>query len=253
MALGMTLGATGARADTCVTPIGADPKLAAIDGRARIDFLHRTLEEQAHYATLWKWWWVGIGSATVTWSLVQAAGWSAGDDVRRQTNVTDDLIVAAFSAVTPVATLLFSPRVASDAPVVDALLAQTSGGAAGTCLVVARIEELFEKGADEEARNTGVLVHLAGVLGVGAMFSILGVEAAEASNPTIRVAHWENAIVSGVGGLLLTQAQILTRPTGSVSAYRRYLRGELPPAPSAVSLTIVPMSAALGVSVRLSF
>lgn len=246
------LAASTARADTCPVPQGGGARLAALDARARIDFLHRNVDAQAHYARLWKWWWVGIGSATFTSSAVQAIGWAAGNDKTRDANVVDNVIVSAFSIVTPIFALAFALRVEKDAPAIDELLQQTGDGAAGSCLVLARMEELFQKDADEEALNTGILAQVAAIVGVGAMFAILAIEAAVATDPDVRDAHWLNAATNGIGGLILTEAQVLTTPTGAISAYRSYLKGDLPRAPK-VSWSVVPLVATPGVAFKLSF
>jgi hypothetical protein len=246
------VASTVARADTCPAPKEADAKLATIDARARIDFLHHTLDSQAHYANLWKWWWFGIGSATFATSAAQVVGWAAGNDVTRDANIIDNLVVSGFSIVTPITALLFALRVESDAPAVDALLRQTNDGAAGTCLVLARIEELFAKGAAEEALNTGVLSQILAFVGLGAMFSIMAVEAATSPHGPIQDVHWANAITNTGVGIILTEAQILTTPTGAASAYKRYLKGDLPRR-TKMSLSIVPMREAPGISLRLTF
>lgn len=241
-----------AYADTCPAPAGGGAKLAAIDAHERIEFLHHTLDDQARYANLWKWSWFGIGSATFSSSAILTIGWAAGNDVTREANIIDNLVVSGFSIVTPVTALLFALRVESDAPTVDALLAQTNDGAAGTCLVLARIEELFKKGADEEAFNTGVLTQILAFVGLGAMFSIMAVEAATASIPANRDAHWQNAITNTGVGIVLTEAQILTTPTGAANGYKRYLKGELP-ARKKVAFSVSPMREAPGISLKLSF
>ncbi len=248
----IVLLAATAHGDTCPVPEGGSPKLEAIDARERIDFLHRAESDQARYARTWKWAWFGIGSALTVSNLVQAAGWAAGNDVARDANIVDNLIVAGFSAVTPVAALLFSLRVESDAPAIDELLRQTGDGSAGTCLVLARMEELFMKGAEEEEFNTAWFQHVIAMLGVGAMFTIMAVEAATASNPDVQQAHWINAITNGVGGVILTEAQLLTSPTGAVSGYKHYLKGDLP-ARKKASLSLVPLAVGPGVALRVVF
>ncbi len=244
------LASAPAHADTCPTPEGGSAKLAAVDARERIDFLHRTVDDQARYARTWKWAWFAIGSATFASSAVQVAGWAAGNDVTREANIIDNLVVSAFSIVTPVTAILFALRVESDAPAIDTLLAQTGNGAAGSCLVLARIEELFAKDAAEEAFNTSWIAHVTGLIGLGAMFAIMAVEAATESNPTIRDAHWINAITNTAGGLILTEAQILTTPTGAANGYKRYLKGELP---KKTATTITPIFTGLSLGMRISF
>ncbi len=243
-----------ALADTCPAPTGGDAKLAAIDARTRIDYLHRTIDDQAHYANLWKWWWFAIGSATFTTSAVQVAAWAAGNDVAREANIIDNLVVSGFSIVTPVTALLFALRVEDDAPVVDKLLAATNDGAAGTCLVLARIEELFAKSAAEEAQNTGVFAQILAFVGLGAMFSIMAVEAATSPPGEVQNAHWINAITNTGVGILLTEAQILSTPTGAATGYKHYLKGELPPSVrKSVAFSVGPLREAPGISLKVVF
>jgi hypothetical protein len=242
---------SSASADTCPVPDGGSARLAAIDARERIAFIHRTETDQARYAQTWKWAWFGIGWGFVAAGAIQAAAWAAGDNVAREANIVDNLIVTGFSLVTPFAALLFSLRVESDAPAIDQLLKQTGDGAAGTCLVLARMEELLVKGGEEEAFNTAWFQHVIALLGVGAMFSIMAVEAATASNSDIQEAHWINAITNGVGGVIVTEAQLLTSPTGAASGYKRYLKGDL--AQKKASWSVVPLGVASGIALRVVF
>ena len=248
----LVLLASAASADTCPVPEGGTAQLAAIDARERIAFVHQTETEQARYARTWKWAWFGIGWGLVAANGIQAAVWATTDSPAREANIVDNLIVAGFSAVTPIAALLFSNRIEDDAPAIDELLEQTGNGAAGTCLVLARMEELLVKGGEEEAFNTAWFQHVIAWLGVGAMFSIMAVEAATSSVPEVQEAHWINAITNGVGGLILTEAQLLTAPTGAHTGYKRYLKGELPPKKTA-SWSLAPMGLASGLALRIVF
>lgn len=241
--------AAAARADTCPVPEGGNAKLEQVDARERIDFLHRTVDDQARYAHTWKWAWFGIGSATFASSVGQVIGWAATNEKTRDANIVDNLVVSGFSIVTPVASLLFALRVEKDAPAIDELLRQTNGGEAGTCMVLARMEELFKLDADEEDFNTGFFAQATALLGLAAMFSIMAVEAATASDPDIRDAHWVNALTNTGAGLILTEAQILTTPTGASRAYKRYLKGDLPRPKLTVS--VVPFGA--GAALEIAF
>lgn len=249
----MTVLAAGdASADTCPAPPGGNAKLASVDAAQRIEFLHAHMDAQARYARTWKWAWVGIGSATFASSAAQVVGWAAiGNERTREANVIDNLVVSGFSIVTPVFALLFALRVEKDAPVVDELLRQTAGGAAGTCMVLARVEELFAKDADEEAFNTGLFSQVGAVLGLGAMFAIMMVEAAATNDPTIADVHKKNAGLNTAAGIFLTEMQILSTPTGAVSAYRRYLKGDLPR--RSIAISVVPLVATPGLALRVTF
>ncbi len=250
--LPLVVSARASAEGTCPAPEGGSSALAAEDPSARIEFLHRTIDEQAGYAKTWKWAWFGIGSATVAAGVVQAGVWAAGDKpFVRDANITDNLIVSSFAVTTPIISLLFVPHVESKAVAIDELLQRTAGGRAGTCEVLARVEELFAKGAAEESLTTGWLAYFGTIVGVSSLFSILAVEAATASNPETRKAHWENAVLFTTGGFVLTQLQIGTSPRGATTGYRRYLAGNLRRKSSTVSVS--PMMGAMGVSLRLSF
>jgi hypothetical protein len=238
-----------AHAEACAVPAGGSSTLGAIDARERIDFLRRNADDQARYVHDWKWAWVGIGTATFTGSAAITLGWALGNDpVVRSANIVDNTVVTSFAILTPTVALLAAPRIR--APAIDELLRQTGDGAAGSCLVLARMEELFTRDAADEALNTSWVSHVAGLLVLGALFGILATEAATASNPQVRDAHWRNAIVNTSAGLVLTEIQILTQPSGSVHAYKRYLKGDLPQKASA-RLSIMPTLG--GLAVRMSF
>jgi hypothetical protein len=247
------LVATRVRADgaACPVPPGADPTLAARDARARIDFLHHAVAEQARYAQRWKWGWVAVGLGTVAYSVAQVVGWSASSSHLRDPNITDNAIIAVFAVATPISAFVATPRAAWDGPALYHLFRDTAEGTAGTCEVLARAEEILAKEAAEEARNAGWVTQLTGLLGVGALFGILAVEAETASAPDVQRAHWQNAILTAIGGLVLIEAQIVSQPTSAEGDYRRYLNGDLRPKTMGVSVTL--FQGAPGVSIRLSF
>jgi hypothetical protein len=245
-----------AHADTCPVPEGGSAKLAAMDARDRIAFLEGTFHDQARYARTWKWAWFGIGLTTLAASAAQAVGWAVFTDSsnpKREPNIIDNSIVAGFSVVGPFASLLLSLGVEKDAPVVDQLLRDTGGGAAGTCLVLARMEELLVKDGKEERFNTAWFQHVLAVVGVGALFAILGVEAATSSDPVAQQEHWMNAITNSIAGLLLTEGQILTSPTGAVSNYERYLKGGGVPERKKLAFSLAPNFKEPGLSFRVTF
>jgi hypothetical protein len=252
----LLLSSSVAHADTCPVPEGGSTKLAAMDARDRIAFLEQTLHDQARYARTWKWAWFGIGLATLSASVGQAVGWAVFTDSsnpKREPNIIDNSIVAGFSVVGPFAALLFSLRVETDAPAVDQLLRDTGGGTAGTCLVLARMEELLLLGGKEERFNTAWFQHVIAIVGVGALFTILAVEAATASDPVVQQEHWVNAITNSVGGLFLTEGQILTTPTGAASNYERYLNGVAAPVRKKLAFSIIPNFSTPGLSLRVTF
>jgi len=239
----------------CPVPEGADPSLANVDAAARLDFLHKTLDEQGHYAHNWRWWWFAIGDVTLASSIALTVVGAVANDQPNlwdRPDFVDGLIVSAFSVVTPLSALILAPRAESDAAAVDKLFAETGNGRAGECEVLARTEEIFSKTADEEAFNTGWFLWTAAILGNAAMFSIMAVEGATTSDPSAQEAHWRNAILNTAAGLILTSAQILTTPTGAVTGWRRYMKGNVQ-RKSGVGFSVAPFGFAPGLSLSLSF
>ncbi len=224
-----SLGDGAAQAEECPVPKGADPRLAAMDARERLDLLHRTLDQQASYATLWTWGWAGVGTAIAWANFILADRASSLDDRE------DHLIVGAFTLLIPISKLVMRLRVATDAPRLDALVL---AGGEQTCLVLARAEQFMARDAADEDFDSGILAHLAGVVASGALFAILA-----------SMEHWTNAIFNGVGGVALSEVMILTQPTGASRVWDHYRKADLP------RVTLSPLDAprAAGVSLRVAF
>ena len=251
----LVLGANVARADTCPIPSDGSAALASMDAKDRIALLHSTFDSQAVYAQRWKWAWFGIGMTTLAGSLGQAVGWAAFADSsnpKREPNIVDNAIVSGFSVVGPFVSLIFAPSIEKDAPAMDQLLRETAGGTAGSCLVVSRMEELMRRDVEEEAFNVSWLQHVVAIVGVGALFGILFGEAVSSSDPIVAQEHRQNAISNSLVGLVLTELQILTSPTGAITAWNRYLNGRFSTRKSA-SFSVAPMFGAAGLSLRVTF
>ncbi|HSQ64669.1 MAG TPA: hypothetical protein VLM85_15705 [Polyangiaceae bacterium] len=238
--LGVVLLGSPALADRCPAPEGGSAALAQINAEERIEFLHRNLDEQARHGRSWRWWWFGIGSVILTTSVGITIGWAAASPSPVQNaNFVDNLIAAGFAVAVPVTSALLTLRVESDAPAIDELLRVTGGGRAGACLVLARMEELAARDAADEALYTGWLAQLAGFVGVGAIAGIMAIEAATASDPSVRDVHWINAAVNAAAGIVLAEAHILSAPTGASRGYEGYLKGRLrPPSRPTISLAL---------------
>jgi hypothetical protein len=248
--LSVTLVTARGHAQTCPIPDGASSRLASVPARERLEFIRATMDEQARYTSIWKWAWVGIGSATVVVSTAVTIGFAFGSDPARNANIIDNTAAAVFSVATPIVTIAFAPRVERDAPVLRALIRDTGGGTAGTCLVLARAEELLSRGAEDEDLATGWLAHVVSILGAGVLFGFMAVEAALATDAPSRDAHWQNAVINGLAGVAYAEAQILTTPTGASRGYARYLAGDLH-RKSSPSVSVRPMGA--GLSLEVSF
>ncbi len=239
-ALGATLHATPAAAQGCPVPGGARPRLAAADASARLSFVRGELDAQAAFAHEWTTAWLSINTVVTAGAFGLAA--IASDETDRD----DNLIAGGFATANAFAGLLFRLRVESDAPRLDALARTLGDGAAMRCLLLARGEQLFARDAADQRASAGWFAHALAVVGNGALFVILG--------PVL--GHWADAVLDTVGGLLLNEAQIFTQPTGLVSAWQRYRRGDLSrPGATRSSLRLGPAPArgALGLGLYASF
>ena len=79
------------------------------------------------------------------------------------------------------------------------------------------IEEIFVRDAANEAAGAGWRAH-----GLA-----LGFNVARSLVLGLALNHWRGALFSGVGGIAVSETQILTQPTGAVTALRRYREGAL--------------------------
>jgi hypothetical protein len=194
------------RAEQCPIPSGAAPRLASMDARDRLAYLHQTLDRQESYAQVWTWGWTSIGTALALGSFILAD--RAPDHAERD----DNIICGAFSFLLPLTIQVFRLRVLTDAPKLDALVTGSNG--AEPCLVLARAEELIARDAADEDFNSGVLAHLAAIGVNGVLFAILA-----------SMGHWKNAVLDGAGGVVISEVQLWTMPTGASRVWDRYRKG----------------------------
>lgn len=225
--------ASGAHAETCPVPAGADPKLGELEARDRMHFLQAQLGAQARYAQLWQTTWF-VARTTILVSEVGLA-FIAGTEADR----IDARITSVFAALPPIGTILFGLRVAHDGP--RFLRLDHLDTDASRCAYVARGEQFLARDAQNEDESRNWLQHALQIGGSLALFAILG----------FGYGHWQNAILNGAAGIALGELQILSQPTGLVGAWARYRAGDLGStarpsvtlaprlAPSAVGLDLV--------------
>jgi hypothetical protein len=226
LALGLALGlcAANARAQSCPVPAGADPALGALDARERAQFIARELGAQARYAALWQTTWF-VARTAILASEVGLAMVSPDPDDRLDARVT-----SVFAALPPVGMLLFGLRVVRDGPLF--LRLDHLDTDASRCAWIARGEQLLARDAKNEDEQRGWLQHALQIGGSTALFLVLG----------LGWGHWRNAILNGLAGIALGEAQILTQPTGLVGAWERYRRGDVSDGTRrSISLRIAPL------------
>ena len=206
---GAALVGTRAHAETCPIPAGADPKLAEIDARDRMHFLQRELGAQARYAGLWQTTWFAARTVILAAEVGMAFIGPTPEDR------LDATVTSVFAALPPIGTLLFGLRVSHDGP--RFLRLDHLDTDASRCAYVARGEQFFARDAENEDESRNWVQHALQIGGSTALFLVLG----------LGYGHWRNAILNGAAGIALGEFQILSQPTGLVSAWQRYRAGDL--------------------------
>jgi hypothetical protein len=240
VALGVSALAADARAQTrCPAMPGASAALADVDAEARVAFLRSVMTDQASRARLWTWAWsgTGFGLAAGQYALIPLV---PGDKRFEEAfEATAALYIPAGIAVLPL-------RVRGDRETLEQFLAdtETPAGPMAPCLRVERAEELVALSADDEAAHTSALQHVITIVLSAGYAAILGFGFKDGIGMA-----W-----NGGSAVVLGEAQLLTSPTGAVSALERYRRGDLGTTPPPrVSFSVAPLGVAPGVAVVARF
>ncbi|MDB4996360.1 MAG: hypothetical protein JWM74_3792, partial [Myxococcaceae bacterium] len=215
--------------ERCPALTGGTRSLQAISAERRLAFVVATVRDQARRARTWSlaWTLTGLGLSAANFTL-------AGLTDDRADRV--DRIIAGSSSLTLPAAMLIDPlRVVSDQPKLEVLLDAVDWRRGGMeCLVLGRAEDFLVRDADDEHRHARFSSHLLGIgYNIGVAL-VLG----------LGLGHWRAAILNGVGGILISEARLLTQPTGAVSALERYRAGDLGDS----TLTARPVSVGVGLA-----
>ena len=220
LAIGFALGLTAllapaaARAQThCRGPVGAEPALGGTDGRVRLEWINERLSHEAHRMSRWNYGWaIGIGASGVG-SLIPVPFVAPENRVDYYTG-------AALAAVGVLPFLLAPPDVIRDGRELQAMLiASPPDTDAQVCAMLADAEERLVRDARNEHLLSGWWAHAANVaINAGALL-FLG----------FGYHHWLSGTITGVAGVVIGEAVILTQPTGTIDALARYQRGDLGP------------------------
>jgi len=195
------IGAAVLAAVTAAAGIARAQETASCDARVRT--IATVLDTDAHRARVWYWAWMATGTALIGGQAALAAV-SSGDFQK-------ELVVGASASVfIPGVLLLHPPQVLTDAPLLDARLAQTTadGRLGDPCVVLPRARELLLRSGDDEALATGLLSHAFVIGGNIALGLLLG----------IGFHDWLGAAKQAIGGAAIGELQILTLPTGALAA-----------------------------------
>lgn len=170
---------------------------------ASVHTLVTTLDTNARRARVWYWGWMTAGLALLGGQAALAAVTTG--------NTRKEFIAgAATSLFIPSVLLLQPPVVLADAPLLDARVAATTvdGRLGDPCIVLPRAREILLRDAHDQAFSTGWFAHAFVVGGNIAVGLFLG----------LAFKDWGGAVKQAVGGSVVGEAQILTLPTGALTA-----------------------------------
>ncbi|MGD0526822.1 MAG: hypothetical protein ABSE49_16870 [Polyangiaceae bacterium] len=170
---------------------------------ARTHALAAVIDNDARRARVWYWGWMTAGLALL-------GGQSALAAVTTGNPQKEFIAGAATSLFIPTVLLVHPPLVLSDAPLLDARIAETSldGHLADPCVVLPRARELLLRDAADQALSTAWFAHAFVIGGNIAVGLFLG----------IAFKDWFGAVKQAVGGSVIGELQIQTLPTSSLSA-----------------------------------
>lgn len=193
---------------------GGTPLLAEVDARRRLAFVRGVMDDQGRRARTWSLAWAATGFGLAAGNFTLAALADSRDDR------IDPIVGGAASLFIPAAILVEPLQVMAHQRSLETDIAALSPteGATGICAVLARAEGLLARSAADEAFKAGIATHIFVIAGNGAIALFLG----------LGFDHWKGALLNGGGGLLISEFQIFTQPTGAVSELARYRRGEVP-------------------------
>ncbi len=235
LSLAGSLVAPSARATECAVPAGMAPSLARVPAEVRLGFLRRELATAARRASAWAWSWAALyaGGTALEFGLSAA--------VSREARI-DYWVGGATSAIGLASLLVLPPRSPRDQRWLEARIARAPADA-DPCALLAEAERLVARDAAGEEAGQSPLLHAANLLlniAAGLVIGAVG-------------DRWPSALLQIFGGAAIGELQLLTQPTLSVQALRRYRAGDLAPRAAPVAIAPSVSRDSLGLSVALSF
>jgi hypothetical protein len=204
----------GARADTrCPVQEGTEPHVAALDGRARLEWIDRRLLREAPRMSFWNWGWaIGIGAAGVG-TLIAVPFVSPESRVDYYTG-------AGAAAIGVLPFVLSPPTVIGASHELHARLTSTPPATDDeVCALLADAEVKLVQSARNARMTTAWYAHLGNlafntgiVLFEGLLFD-----------------RWKGGLINGIAGLAIGETVIFTQPTRVIDDLAAYNRGDLGP------------------------
>jgi hypothetical protein len=207
----------------------------------RISRRHRTrrcpkpLGRRTTPSRIWSWGWGIAGAALIAESFIQAARASKPEDR------TDDIVGGSSSVLIPLLILVQPPRVLADHAELEATITQSSD----ICATLVRAEEFLARDANDEAMATGGWAHVTGIGFNVALGLVLG----------LGFGHLTGAASVGGGGIVISEAQVFTKPRGAIRVLERYRQGDLSSLNASHRWLIAPLisSSTLGAHLVIAF
>jgi hypothetical protein len=210
----LTLASLRAGAETrCPKPTGAEPALAATDGRVRLEWIDRHLSREARRMSYWNWGWaIGIGASGVG-SLIPVPFVAPENRIDYYTG-------AVLAALGVLPFVLAPPDVIRDGRELHAhLLVTPLDTDAQVCVMLLDAERRLVDDARDERLLSGWWSHAANVAINTGAFLFLG----------LGYHHWLSGAITGGVGIVIGEAVILTQPVQNIDDFARYQRGDLGP------------------------
>jgi len=187
----------------------AAPSIAAAQERCpdvevRVRFIREHLERDAANARTWSLGWgltsLGVAAGSLTLAALESDPHSR----------TSDYVWSGVSLLPAAILVLFPLRVMRDARTLDA-------SAPADCAALAHAEEVLERDAEQEAAGIAWYSHAL----------VIGFNVGLGASLGYALDDWGNNALSAGIGIALSEAQILTQPTGALRARDRYRTGPL--------------------------
>jgi hypothetical protein len=214
LAIAVTVAGGRAAAEThCPVPKGAEPQVAAIDGRARLEWIDHRLSHEAPRLRFWNWGWaIGIGAAGVG-TLIAVPFVSPESRPDYYTG-------AGAAAIGVLPFVLAPPVVIDDARELRANMTNAPPvGDRAVCALLADAEEKLVRSARNERLMSGWWAHL------GNLAFNTGIVLFEG----LVFHRWTGGLINGAAGLAVGEAVIFTQPTQVIHDLGAYNRGEIGP------------------------
>ena len=213
-------------AEQCPPITGGDAALEKVDAAMRMDFLRKTLADEARRARLWNWTWRGVFAAATAYNVAISQTSNDGSTTRAAYEG------AAKSAIGTISKFVDPLRIE-----------QVASGAQDGCGSLAEAEAALIQSAQNQKRGKGLLTH-AGVIGLNLVGSLV---------LAFGYGDSREALISGAVGVLSGEVMIYTQPNGAMRALQQYKAGNVPrPRSARLSVGILPMVGADTVGLALT-